>query len=296
MIVLYATGSKTEGLGHISRNYTLSAELKSRSIPHISIINDTIDLDKLSPSVLVIDTRQDTRDLCEKARSLKIPIVHIDCLSENRFLADVNIYPNPHFNSHGLDWTGYEGRICSGAAYTSIHSRYLTQALSPERQRILVSFGGSDPNHLTEKVLPWLADSPWPVDAVIGPASSFASYDDYPFVTFHDHCDSLAPLLAQSGLLITALGITIYEAAFLNVPSIIVSNHTSDSDDEIRISQLKGLFPLGYYAGVQKNVFRNTVQNVIENYDSYSKAVGTLIDGKGSVRIVDVIEGMASVC
>ncbi len=310
MIAFLITGSKKEGLGHIFRTLSLIQILKEKNLPYTCFTNQDPVLSSLIPShniteltdhffetqkaiTLVIDTRHDMTAIILLAKKHTVPVVQIDCLNNSRLLADINIYPNPHFPYKTLDWTGYSGRCFSGADYTPIHTKFLhTKNHLPqlsERHRILISFGGSDPNHLTPKILGWLESEnlPWPIDIIIGPA--FTGNIPKTTGTIYQNCQNISPIMAKAGILITSLGTTIYEAAILKLPTIIISNFKEDARDETSLSKFEGFFPLGYYQTMTKIQLLTCIKKCIENHARNSQQIGTLIDGKGTRRIIDLI-------
>lgn len=317
MILFYTTGSHTEGLGHIFRTLALIKVLLVRELSFFCVVNESPIVESLfrehqisvsflsnlenilqtnSIHSLVIDTRRDVSEAVRLAKQYSVPIVMLDCLTPARLWADINIYPNPHFDWHALDWKTYNGQIFGGALYTILHQKFQDARENipavESRNRILVSFGGSDPNGVTQRVLPWLIRSAvGPIDVVIGPGfqcseNLYALASDE--VSFHENCSNLVPLMLQSRVLITALGVTIYEAALLQLPSIILSNFHSDFVDEVQIEKFIGIFPLGYYEQVLEVDFLRVLRQVLQT-PSYQAQVGTLLDGLGAERIIDIL-------
>ena len=99
-----------------------------------------------------------------------------------------------------------------------------------ERRRLLVTFGGSDPQGLTRPVAAALAarlGAAVPLDVVIGPgvtaparlAAELRSLGDA--VAIHRDPPDLAGLMRGAGLAVAAAGGTIFELAALGVPAVI---------------------------------------------------------------------------
>lgn len=329
MIMLLTTGSSTEGLGHIFRTLSLIAYIQATKTdsyccvtptePQVTTILSTYEINhkeyhneesllditkQLSPSHLVIDSRRIFTKTIIQAKAMGIRIIEIDCLHDDRLIADLNIYPNPHFQYEKLSWTGYQGQRVGGAAYTLVHPRFLTarQTIPPitERKKILISMGGSDPNCLTKRVLQWLDQlTPAPhVDVVIGPACPHASdifaaakNSAYP-ITCHTDCHDLVPLMSQACLLITTLGTTMYESAVLKLPCIVINNFESDHTDSQQLALLPGFSPLGFYQHITASMLVETINRHIDQPQTLrnmSDAIGAVIDGQGGHRIVDFI-------
>lgn len=109
-------------------------------------------------------------------------------------------------------------------------------AVSPAIRRILISFGGSDPQRFTEQVLralhalsqqtaklDWLARCA--IDVVVGSAypdlvALKALTDDMAHATLHIQTQQMAPLIASADLCIGATGGSTWERALLGCPTI----------------------------------------------------------------------------
>lgn len=321
MILIFTSGSAEEGFGHVYRTVSIVSELKRRLIAvhcivrfntqvvgilernrvEYSCVNSVDEFLGFFSSIdtvsIVIDSRQDLSLEIELTKRRGISVVQIDCLDETRRQADINIYPNPHFMFDQMDWSGYNGKVVGGADYTVIHSRFLEMRSqlpnAIDRQRILISMGGSDPNRLTPLLMTWLEKMSWPVEVVIGPGmpngKDLELLSDSLNITHHSGHDDLAPLMSRSGVLITGLGVSIYEAAVLKLPAIVIQNFERDAADAMQLALVEGVFPLGFFKDVNSDLVRSAVNQVIDNYDHYSSAVGELVDGLGARRIVDLL-------
>ncbi|RAP38972.1 hypothetical protein DID80_01165 [Candidatus Marinamargulisbacteria bacterium SCGC AAA071-K20] len=321
MILFYTTGSKKNGLGHLSRTISLIKEVLSRNIPyHCLVNNDTTatsllskqeirfsifksieTLKDLSPSLIVFDTKQDVAELIKEAKKNKIKTIIIDSLDNNRLNADLVIYPNPHFNFNELDWAKAKGARCGGSEYTIIKPSFIKERIKDNlklnRHRIVISMGGSDPNKLTELVMDAIAKTNYEdIDVVAGPA--FNGLNDikklakkYPKFTVHDNVSDLSTLFSEAGCVITGLGISIYEAAILKVPVIVISNYESDQNDEEALDNFNGIFPLGFYKQVEPDDITDSLHAIFDSIQSHQELaddVGQIVDTKGVSRIVDL--------
>jgi UDP-2,4-diacetamido-2,4,6-trideoxy-beta-L-altropyranose hydrolase len=100
-----------------------------------------------------------------------------------------------------------------------------------ELRRVLVFFGGVDPDNLTSRTLEALMDpvlAHLAVDVVLGRQSPHRQavvdlVERRPFTTLHGPLPSLAGLIARADLAIGAGGATTWERACLGLPSLVVS-------------------------------------------------------------------------
>ena len=187
--LIRADGSKTIGLGHISRACLVSNMLQQRFglepklvtkknlsseyfirereidtilLPEESTVEDEIlffrrFVGKETPSLIVLDVLDnDTNISYTKAvRELECPVIAVTDDSQHRVIdADVIINGNP--SQLGQDYSGVSGRYLIGPKYFIMDSKYENiEAKEPEGdvKSILLTVGGSDHNDLLFRIL-----------------------------------------------------------------------------------------------------------------------------------------------
>lgn len=115
-----------------------------------------------------------------------------------------------------------------GREYAQLHSLVPSRT---ELRRVLVFFGGVDPDNLTGRALEALMDPALEhlaVDVVLGRQSPHHKLVEdlvaqRPFTTLHGPLPSLAGLIARADLAIGAGGTTTWERACLGLPSLVVA-------------------------------------------------------------------------
>jgi UDP-2,4-diacetamido-2,4,6-trideoxy-beta-L-altropyranose hydrolase len=106
-----------------------------------------------------------------------------------------------------------------------------------EVKRVLISFGGVDRHGRTQKVLAHLDryETALDVDVVVGPYYPFEDelkeYCGRHRLAVHRRVPSLAPLMAQADLMISAAGVTVLQACCVGVPLIVIQ--TQDNQREL---------------------------------------------------------------
>lgn len=110
-------------------------------------------------------------------------------------------------------------------------------------KRILISFGGEDPAHLTEKMAAWLLDrgkfSPEDLTVVLGPLFGDRALPEG--VCTLRSPENLAELLADYDLVFTSFGLTAYEAAAAGTGVLLLN----PSEYHSRLSSLAGFTEIG---------------------------------------------------
>ncbi|MBF0506847.1 MAG: hypothetical protein HQL09_08420 [Nitrospirae bacterium] len=331
-LCIWTEGDAGIGMGHVRRCLVIAHEIRKKGMPVHFLVNDNpavakwirqdgflfsvapLDetglplLDEHGCSLVMMDTKKPVAGLVKALKGSGFKVILMDTVTEARLDADIVIYPTAVFKNN-FNWKGFQGKVFYGAEYVPIaesfresRQRYGEKVLDPP-YRILVTMGGSDPNHLTYKVVSALRgwDGPVIIKVVIGP--SFSPDENLEIleaekdlnIEFIRNIEDLSLLMAESHIAITALGTTLYELAYLGVPSVIIANYKNDESDMEAFKKLGIAFPLGYYKDVKVEDIRSAVEELLGNRDLYkemSRKGNTLINGHGSERIVDIIRQM----
>lgn len=327
MIVIWTEGGQEIGLGHVRRCLVIARELRRQKKDVLFLINDDpsaaawiskTGFDSMTAALseaeiknigqndtVLIDTKRNVGPLIKRLRTLGCKTVLMDNTSLARLSADIVIYPTVIFENN-LDWESFSGKVFYGADYVPIAESFIEMSKRTEHRRlqppyqVLVTMGGSDPNHLTHKVISSLLEFSIPVNikVVIGPAFSRDNRLDqiekqnYPNIEFIRNREDLSTLMAESHIAITALGTTIFELAYMGVPSIIVANYREDENDIKAIERLGIGLPQGYYEDVSDADIRKSLITLLKNgklRSDMSQKGRMIIDGKGAERIAAVV-------
>jgi spore coat polysaccharide biosynthesis protein SpsF len=257
-------------------------------------------LEGAGPMVYIADSKEDLREEITLIRTHGIPVVLMDNMTPARLSADTNIYPVAHFDHTSLDWTGYGGEVLGGGDWVPVARRIVDARTdlrsAEERESILVTMGGEDPNGLTLRVMRVMddIDPATEVKVVLGFAFGFKA-EAYQLnkrmgdrFTIIENVADMEKHMAKAGLAITALGTTIYELAFLGVPTIVISNYREDARDERILNRLGWVTALGFHAGLSDPGLRESIVSLWQDpmrRAAMSSRGSNLIDGRGAERI-----------
>lgn len=183
-------------------------------------------------------------------------------------------------------------------AFSGIKHRVVRQRVTS----ILVTLGGSDPLHLTERVLPVLDDLVPPrvlIQVVLGPLASDVgdiALTHPERVTWHRSPRDIARLMDESELCITAGGQTLFETAASGLPSVVVQvadNQTAN------ILGFVGAGTACYAGWGQASDLETRLSRTVESLlDSPTKRLGMsragqrLVDGRGGARVASCLAGL----
>ena len=167
-------------------------------------------------------------------------------------------------------------------------------------QRVLVSFGGSDPRNMTAIALEGLAatDLPLAVDVVFGADHADERYPSGLIgamaaeVTVHRDVSNMAALMARADLAIGAAGTTAWERCCLGLPSIaipVAANQERiaaelDRAGAIRLLEPPGLADPGTIAEAVLDLESNPAARA-----EMSARAAAVCDGLGATRVMEAL-------
>lgn len=164
---------------------------------------------------------------------------------------------------------------------------------------ILVSLGGVDANNFTTTTLLAIAKfglDKFLVDVVIGTEHPFPELivsmcEKFKF-NIHIQTGEMAKLMARADLAIGASGTTTWERCCMGLPSILVTL----AENQVKIARDIHAYGAAIYIGSEKDVSVNQMFEAIGSINTghhkiskLSKAAYALVDGMGTVRVIDKI-------
>ena len=151
--------------------------------------------------IVVLDNYFFTTDYQRAIKSKGCKLVCIDDMHDKHYVADVIINQGMGYSRQDYSLESYT-RLCLGLEYSLLRKPFLTtdnlQSATRAQGSIVVAFGGSDPNNLTEQYIAALLMKPeiTHIDAIIGD-SYRGQLSDSPIVQYHKNlkaeqiCDML---------------------------------------------------------------------------------------------------------
>jgi spore coat polysaccharide biosynthesis predicted glycosyltransferase SpsG len=199
--------------------------------------------------------------------SLKFTL--IDNVTSARLLVDNNIYPIPKVLTSVLNWNNHQGNLYSGLKYYPLRQDFTKlKTCQKSSNSIVISFGASDPNNISLKVMKALKGSQKVVKIILGPGNkhtakieAMASKYAQVFKIYHNP-SNYAQLIATSSIAFTALGTSIYDFLYLKTPAIVIANYPEDTRigkilDENHYCQF-----LDYYQKVTQKQIQIAISNI----------------------------------
>ena len=316
-VKIFTEGDSEKGFGHIVRCYALYSEFKTRNIPVELIIegnDDTAELINKNDYKLInwtnnlkyvkktlsetqcaiFDSYNINKEFCnEIINSVKVP-VFIDFIKrieyEGGLIVDASLDP--------LKYTPYNVKILKGYKYAILRKDFLTnnskKIISNNLTQILLTFGGSDPRNLTDKILNIIPSKEFEIDVIIGPGyNKSQNLKINKNIRIHTSpcAKDIVNLVLKADLAITSGGQTLFEIAKLGLPAIVIKA-AENQNNNIAFFCSKGL----HYAGSwNQEKLKENILEALNKFSSKEERIKSsikltkLIDGKGSSRVIDKI-------
>ncbi|MEL7496875.1 MAG: UDP-2,4-diacetamido-2,4,6-trideoxy-beta-L-altropyranose hydrolase [Planctomycetota bacterium] len=215
-----------------------------------------------------------------------------------------NIYADPKSYEGSL-----RGRLLTGSNYALLRKEFSTpenRKTPPIAKRVLVTFGGADPDNWTLRTLQVLSDMKLKrivVDCVLGSCyQAYPELDEFKryanlSLRVHKNVDRMATLMQRVDLAITAGGSTCYELARCGVPAIVLPIADNQQPVAAALHHAGAMRSVDHSESVEGDRCRKLMQlvrSLVRDPSSrkqMSELGCRLVDGRGALRIVDRMAG-----
>ena len=185
-----------------------------------------------------------------------------------------------------------------GAEYVIIDPIYReARNTSGKRDGVLISMGGSDPHNITQLVATKVASlyEDDEVCIVLGPGMKDSNLVDVPGhnVSFTRSPNDLSGLMSSHKYLITALGMTVYEALCLGIPVACTAWSKDHEETAARLADGDYIHYLGLWDNIRWDGLEYDMRKMLTYDDDWNKYVSRgreFIDGLGVQRVADALE------
>lgn len=155
-------------------------------------------------------------------------------------------------------------------------------------ERVLVTFGGTDPAGLTVRVARACVTASAEVRAVVGPGAETDGWA--PGVTFVEDANMMDEM-RRAAVVVTSAGRTVHEAAALGTPVVSIAVNGRES----RHVHVPGVVRLGLHVQVPDPLIASTVRGLLDAPDlraDLGRMGRAAVDGLGARRIAHRIEAL----
>lgn len=278
----------------------------------LAVINNVIHspvslLPPPSPVWLVLDGYHFTPDYHKAIRNAGIRLLVIDDMNHLPYYhADIILNQNIHATELKYNCDP-DTKLLLGTKYVLLRREFLKykdfkREIPEKARKILVTMGGADPGNVTLKVIQVLIllnDPDLEVNIVIGPSNPHIgsirkelSLSPFPFHILHG-TDDMPSLMAWADLAISGAGSTVWELAFMRVPSILYK--LAINQEQIADSLVNKNFAI-LASTFNHNDMNYMIQEIISGKNSQverkkmSQLNHKIVDGLGISRIIKKVK------
>lgn len=259
---------------------------------------------ELRPDLLVVDTLGSSRATMAAARQLARRIMTIDDVEEGGQEADIVL--------NGIVWlwrwlpeTWGRAHVLQGAPYNVLRPEFVQSQGSPRRvpeaaRRVLVTVGGADEGNVVEALLHELRDiqqglhitlvlgaahpDPRRVVALAGPSIQ----------VMHD-VDSVATLMRDADVAVTAGGTSLFELAACGTPAICVPIVEHQLAASRWFAERGAALDMGRFQDLKPGALSGSIRRLAADPTArqrMSDQAQQLVDGRGLERVRRAIDGL----
>jgi spore coat polysaccharide biosynthesis protein SpsF len=334
-IVFRCDASPDVGLGHIIRclavakelqkqNHIIFATIKDGTNSHIKDKNLEMFFKErneteenflkrlcsmLYPEVMVIDKKYlYSSAFINNLKQNTNKIIMIDNICEGLSECDEIVFPNAHLDKSFLKKYLSEkqiNQVKTGLEYVILRGEIL--ALKDKitnnfhnPPNIVVTTGGTDPEGVLLKLIPWLKEMKLKANILIliGQAFKYKNGLEKLIINLPDNFQVLPysmKELLKADIVICTFGISIYEMIYLQIPTICISHSRENARSAKILEERYGVIKdVGFVENVNQQVLFPAINNLLKDkthYKNIIKKCSNLIDEKGAKRIGKIIVG-----
>ncbi len=267
----------------------------------------------LKPDILVLDKKYPySIDCLKKFKQSDIRTVMLDNIFPGLSECDEIVFPNAHLDKSILKKYLSAERISqvkTGLEYIILRNEILDLKNKINHNlhnpsNILVITGGTDPEGILLKLIPWLKEMKLKANILILIGQAFKYKDELKKIVINlpDNFKVLPYSLEEfikADIAICTFGVSIYEMIYLQIPTICIS-HSRENAKAAKIlkERYEVIEDLGYFKDVTLKTLYSAITRFLTNEEYYKNMVkecDNLIDGKGAYRLGQLIVGGVNV-
>ena len=217
--------------------------------------------------------------------------------------ASLVLNQNIYSSSSDYSNTASKTETLTGSRFTMLRDEFASktnnnrlQNIPSRAKRILVTFGGADPNNMTAQILETVdaaAIEGASIDVILGPCYEHAESlrelvkTSRSTIRLHRNVDNMYALMNRIHLAITGGGTTSYELARCGIPSIVIPIADNQIPIAEKLNEL-GIAALGNMTDLQSGGLKKLISRLIRDVDrrrEMSDISQKIIDGQGANRV-----------
>ncbi|MDR0900980.1 MAG: UDP-2,4-diacetamido-2,4,6-trideoxy-beta-L-altropyranose hydrolase [Methanobrevibacter sp.] len=290
-ILIRADAYPEIGTGHIYRGLSLASKLTDHEVmfllnensslgieivenfnyPYITHSKENLmeKIEEYDPNIIINDILNTKKEYIQKLKENSYFVVNFEDIGNGSKYADLVF---DALYEHQIP----QESLYSGYKYYILRDEFFYHPLKEIKHKIkniLITFGGTDPNDLTRKVLNSLLESSYDgkitVILGLGYKDKEGIIDDYLLnenIEIFENVKNISEYMYESDLIFTSAGRTMYEVASLGIPCVCLCQN------EREVSHLfgnveNGFINMGLGKEVSANKITDLLEELLEDYD-----------------------------
>ena len=259
-------------------------------------------IDEERPEMLLVDSYYVTEVYFE-ALSATVKTAYMDDLNLSTW--DVDYLINYNIFAAIYDYSGYQNKkthLILGPQYVPLREDFANiphREINDRVTSVLISAGGSDPEQVLERIIRDICFK-WPeitfhcVVGALNPRIEKIKKLTSDHIVLHINEQNMAELMIKCDIAISAAGTTLYELCAVGLPTITYSL----ADNQIIATEQFETQGIMLNAGDCRNNigFMSRMEELLimlcnsrERRDTLSRRTQNLVDGKGTIRIAEIL-------
>lgn len=257
------------------------------------------DLQKVEADILITDSYDVNEEYFNRTKEMFSKTAYIDDM--NLYCFNVDFLINQNIDGEDFNYkTNKETKIMVGCKYVLLRDEFAQhdgKNINEKVKDIMVTVGGGDTNHITEKILTSMKDLDYNFHVVIGPSfntnNSIRGFESEKIKIYYNA--NMYELMQKCDIAISACGSTLYELAVCGVPSIGIIIAGNQEGIANKMNDLGIIKNTGWFNKIKKEDFIKVVKSFSKDYNlrkAMSKKASKIIDGKGAERISNILNSV----
>jgi len=257
------------------------------------LINELKDIEA---DLLITDSYAVNEKYFEETKKIFNKTAYIDDM--NKYYFNVDFLINQNCDAEDFHYkVNHDTKLILGADYILLRDEFKNlnkKDIGNKAYDIMITVGGADPYHITEKSLHYISELDYNFHVVIGPSfedTSFVESFKNDKIKFYYNAD-MCEIMKKCDIAISACGSTLYELSACGVPTlgmIIADNQQGIAN---KLNDMGIIKNLGWYDKISKEYLINNIDKLANDYilrKFLSEKASKLVDDKGAERIAKVL-------
>jgi len=173
----------------------------------------------------------------------------------------------------------------------------MSRRRSASPTRVLASFGGTDPQRLSVRLLSVWPNvvGPWSLHLVVGDSAQLAALQpaaDAHRIRVTANISDMAPALSGADLAIGSVGVSALERCAVGLPSIVVPVADNQRETAARLRELEAAVELDTQAILDVKRLHSALEFIVDRYQTMVESCFELVDCLGAGRVADAMVQM----